>query len=79
MSQSCRILACQLAIPPIATAAERDRHLDQTAVKIGASLRREPADLVVLPELSSIDYSREAFERLDELAEPLRGSSVIES
>jgi nitrilase len=75
MSQSCRILACQLAIPPIATAAERDRHLDQTAVKIGASLRREPADLVVLPELSSIDYSKQAFERLDELAEPLRGPS----
>ncbi len=75
MSRSLRLLACQLAVPPIATASERDRHLAQTAGKIAACLRGQPADLVVLPELSSIDYTREAFDRLDDLAEPLQGPS----
>lgn len=34
------------------------------------------ADLVVLPELSTLDYSRETFEQLEQLAETLDGSSV---
>lgn len=42
---------------------------------IEAKLAGEPADLVVLPELSSIEYSRAAFERLDALAEPDDGAS----
>lgn len=75
MSPSCRLLACQIAVPPIVTAAERDRHLDDTARKISECLCREPADLVVLPELSGIDYSRAAFDNLDALAEPLDGPS----
>lgn len=32
-------------------------------------------DLVVLPELSSIDYSRATFENLDQIAKPLDGIS----
>jgi nitrilase len=33
-------------------------------------------DLIVLPELASMDYSREAFEQLALLAEPLQGPSA---
>lgn len=73
MTANCRLLACQIAIPPIASALERDRHLEKTANKIGEHLQGEAADIVVLPELSSIDYSREAFVNLAVLAEPLRG------
>ena len=75
MNATCRLLACQIAIPPIATVRERDRHLDKTARMIRERLATEPTDLVVLPELSGIDYSRTAFDNLDALAEPLDGPS----
>lgn len=69
------LLACQIAVPPMTTAPERDAHLAATAAKVEAALTRAPADLVVLPELASIDYARAAFERLPELAEPRDGAS----
>lgn len=70
-----RLLACQINIPAMTTAAARDAHLVVSATKVRAALHEKPADLVVLPELSSIDYSRAAFENLDSLAEPLDGPS----
>ena len=75
MSPTCRLLACQLAIPCVSSVGERDRHLEETARKIRERLAREPVDLVVLPELSGIDYSRAAFDNLEALAEPLDGPS----
>lgn len=69
------LLACQIDIPPTASASARDAHLENTARKVRAKLVAQNADLVVLPELSSIDYSRAAFDRLDEIAEPLEGRS----
>ncbi|MFK7939869.1 MAG: carbon-nitrogen hydrolase family protein [Roseovarius sp.] len=69
------LLACQIDIPETPTAAARDQHLANSAAKVRAALARQPADLVVLPELSSIDYSRAAFDQLDEIAEPLQGAS----
>lgn len=45
------------------------------SAKVRGALAREHTDIVVLPELSSIEYSRQAFERLDEVAEPLDGPS----
>jgi nitrilase len=69
------LLACQIDIPPTTYAAARDQHLANTAAKVGAQLAAKPADLVVLPELSSIDYSRAAFDQLDAIAEPLDGVS----
>ncbi|EBA16804.1 putative carbon-nitrogen hydrolase [Roseobacter sp. SK209-2-6] len=71
------ILACQISIPAMTRAAERDAHLAASVGKVRARLRASdtPVDLVVLPELSSIDYSRETFARLDDLAEPLDGAS----
>ncbi len=75
MTTPFRLLACQIAVPPVATAEARDRFLAETAGKIRRQVYETPADLVVLPELSGIDYSRAAFDRLDELAEPLEGPS----
>lgn len=71
-----RLLACQIAIPPMTRAEERDAHLDRVTALVDAALTRAPADLVVLPELSSIDYSPATFARLDALAEPLDGPSL---
>ncbi|MGP6088905.1 carbon-nitrogen hydrolase family protein [Antarctobacter jejuensis] len=70
-----RLLACQIDIPAMTSAEERDQHLARSAARIEAQLSQTPADIVVLPELSSIDYSRAAFSCLDVLAEPLDGAS----
>lgn len=70
-----RLLACQIEIPPMTTVVERDRHLARIATEIRKRLAEESVDLVVLPELASIDYSRATFDRLDVLAEPLDGPS----
>lgn len=75
MSQTLKLLACQIAIPEMRSEAARDRHLAATAHRIESHLAIEPADLVVLPELSALEYSRASFERLAELAEPLEGPS----
>ena len=69
------LLACQIDIPATASAGARDAHLAASARKVRAELGAGGTDLVVLPELSSIDYSRAAFDRLDEIAEPLEGKS----
>ena len=74
-NQPFRMLACQINIPAMTTAEERNAHLEVSAAKVRAALLKTPADLVVLPELSSIDYSRAAFENLYDLAEPLDGPS----
>ena len=70
-----RILACQIAVPITREAAARDRHLERIYELVRAALNRQPADLAVLPELSSIEYSREAFGCLGSLAETLEGPS----
>ncbi len=69
------LLAAQLAIPETRTEVERDQHLLSSARRVRESLSKQSADLVVLPELSSIEYSGEAFDLLDTLAEPLDGPS----
>ncbi len=69
------LLACQIEIPPTPSADARDRHLADTAAKLRAHLSSQKTDLVVLPELSSIDYSRAAFDHLDAISEPLDGAS----
>ena len=70
-----RLLACQVSVPKMTRAAERDAHLSRLAALVSEALDREPADLVVLPELSSIDYSRNSFDALDVLAESADGPS----
>ena len=73
---SCRILACQLLVPATLTRKDRRQHVDNIISRISNKLDRKRADLVVLPELATIDYSRDTFDQLKQLAEPLDGSSV---
>ena len=70
-----RILACQIDIPFMSTARLRDDHLKNCAERVSKALTRQQADLVVLPELSSMDYSRAAFDQLHQLAEDKEGPS----
>lgn len=75
MSETMRILACQITVPETRTVAERDAHLQSLSEKISLEVSTQPVDLVVLPELSSIEYSDGAFACLSELEEPLCGPS----
>ncbi|MEM9097319.1 MAG: carbon-nitrogen hydrolase family protein [Pseudomonadota bacterium] len=70
-----RILACQIEVPRTRSAAERDAHLAILSEKIQNVAEPEQYDLIVLPELSSIEYSEDAFRVLDQLEEPLAGPS----
>jgi nitrilase len=69
------LLACQPVIPPTPDAASRDAHLTALCARIAAATEPGAQDVVVLPELASMEYSDEAFTRLDALAEPLDGPS----
>lgn len=72
-----QVLACQIAIPEFCDVHTRDAFLLHTAEKISATLARQSVDLVVLPELSSLAYSRNTFDHLAELAEhPEEGVSA---
>jgi nitrilase len=75
MRERLRILACQIDVPEIVCAADRDRHLERSAQEVSRRLDREAVDLVVLPELSSVPYSRPAFDRLEIFAEDFSGPS----
>lgn len=69
------MLACQISIPETTSQLQRDQHLENCARLVSEQLNQQSTDLVVLPELSTIDYSRSCFEQLDELAEPDHGAS----
>ncbi|MCZ7677151.1 MAG: hypothetical protein M5U35_16630 [Roseovarius sp.] len=71
-----RLLACQIDVPAMTGADGRAAHLARTTRLVSDELARAPADLVVLPELSSIAYGGAAFAHLDALAEPLEGPSL---
>ena len=61
MTSPLRLLACQIAIPTTPDEDARDAHMQRVAALIDNALDEAPADLVVLPELSTVDYSRESF------------------
>lgn len=70
-----RILACQIDIPLTTSTSERDHHLQSAATRVTKEAKQADVQLIVLPELSSIDYSRSSFDQLQSLAEPLQGPS----
>ena len=74
-STTLSLLACQLNIPKITNVAERDTHLRSTAARLRKKLSQQRADLVILPELSSIDYARDTFNQLQALSEMDTGAS----
>ncbi len=77
MDANLRLLACQLQIPRVLSKEQKTDHLNIVAKKITDYLAKSDAnvDLIVLPELSTIDYSRASFEQLGQLSEPLDGES----
>lgn len=75
-SDCCTLLACQIDIPIVRDVSARLAHVNTMVEKISRHLDQQAADLVVLPELSCIEYSRQAFDQLPELAEDLDGPSV---
>jgi predicted amidohydrolase len=75
MSQ-CSILACQVSVPETRSCDDRDNHVDRISELISQKLSVQCSDLVVLPELSTVEYSRQSFSILKSLAETLDGRSV---
>ncbi len=75
-SDRLRLLACQITIPPTPSVEERDRHVLRIAHAIETKCQDQPVDLIVLPELSAVDYSRQTFDGLSDLAESLDGTTV---
>jgi len=71
-----KLVACQIQTPDTRSADERDAHVGRLATLVDRYLTENSGDLVVLPELSTIDYSEAAFQNLDVLAEDLNGPSV---
>ncbi|XXK22929.1 carbon-nitrogen hydrolase family protein [Arenicellales bacterium nBUS_48] len=72
-----RVLGCQSLVPDFSSLAQRDRHVLELCDRISKYLsERAPVDLVVLPELATIPYSKKAFERLPVFAETLSGAST---
>ncbi len=69
------LLACQPLIPSTPTLETRDAHVAQLVAWLDAELAENPADLVLLPELSTIDYCHASFAMLDVLAETSDGPS----
>lgn len=70
------ILAAQINIPAIQSMKDRDVHVVSVAAKLRDQLQQHPADVIVLPELSTIDYSRDSFSRLEVLAESVDGQTI---
>jgi len=68
-----RLLACQILVPGMTQREEKMAHVRRVASEIDKIVTKAPVDMIVLPELSVIDYSRDAFSRLSDLAEPVGG------
>lgn len=71
-----KLLACQILVPAVTRHDEKMAHIQCMIGKIDKCISDSPVDIVVLPELCTIDYSRETFSRLPELAEPIEGPTA---
>ncbi len=78
MSDTATLIACQIDVPEILTIADRDAHVDRVATALDAELTENgSADLAVLPELSTLHYSRACFDKLPSLAEKVEDSPSL--
>ena len=68
-----KVLCCQLAINGVTSREAMANHQAKLADKIRTSCQKTNVDLVLLPELSAIDYSTTAFENLAELTSDMEG------
>ena len=70
-----KLLACQVQSQGITTKNKRDENINRIFSSIRNTVKGGDIDLVVLPELSTIEYSTKAFKSLKELAEPIEGET----
>jgi len=71
-----KILAYQPLITGINSAADRRSHVRNMVQKLELHCRQEPEiELILLPELATIEYSFTSFSKLVELAEPTEGDT----
>ena len=70
-----RILACQINIPAIDSREKQLHHIDTVIQKLETELTDKNVDLVVLPELSTIEYSAENFKNIALFSEELYGET----
>ena len=70
-----QLLAAQIDIPATRDITARRNHVARLHDLLDAALSERPADVVVLPELSTLEYSAASFAQLSTLAEPANGES----
>ena len=70
-----RVLACQIKIPAISSKADQRQHIDSLIQKLTIQLENNTVDLVLLPELSTLEYSVNNFENIDTYSEELLGET----
>ncbi len=70
-----KLLVCQIAIPAIDSRERQLRHIDALLARLDDEVAARAVDLVVLPELATMEYSRRNFERIDTFSEPLHGET----
>lgn len=68
-----RILVAQIHIPAIDTREKQQAHIKNLIERLSKQLMSQPADLIVLPELSTMEYSKENFQQISQFSEPLEG------
>lgn len=74
-----KILAYQPLITQVKSAAQKRAHVRNIVQFLEASCQQEPdIDLILLPELTTIEYSANSFANLSELTEPLLGETFTE-
>lgn len=70
-----RILACQIKIPAMDTREKQLAHIDDILQKLEQQLAVNSVDLIVLPELSTMEYSAQNFQNIHEFSEELYGET----
>lgn len=70
-----RILACQIQIPTMNSRLQQLDYLQHLINKLDGLLSDHNVDLILLPELATMEYSTLNFQQIDTFAEPLHGES----
>lgn len=68
-----KILVAQIHIPAIDTREKQRAHVESIIEKLTRQVTETSVDLVVLPELSTMEYSKENFQQVATFSETLEG------
>ncbi|MDR5902463.1 carbon-nitrogen hydrolase family protein [Halomonas icarae] len=68
-----RVLVAQIHIPAIDSRDSQRAHVETVIQRLSAQVTAQPVDLIVLPELSTMEYSKENFQQVARFREPLEG------